>query len=129
MTRTTEKSDKPAGDGASVIAVQFDLLNEIFRLSMEGAHAIATRQSQAMSDLHRQFTYLMSRSAGPSASENGAASGMVFAREAFGTGLSHGLAVTEIAVKMEMETLAILNRSFSAGLNGTFQKILPIKVP
>jgi hypothetical protein len=132
MTRTTESSDKAAGNGTAESAIalhlfQLDMLNEVVKIALDGAHAIATRQSQAMSEFHRQFADLMSRSTGPSALEGGTASGVAFAKQALGSGISHSIALTEIAVKMEMDALAILNKSVSAGLDGTLQKISAVK--
>jgi hypothetical protein len=128
MTRNTEKSDKPAGNGVADSAValhlsQLDMFNEVVKIALDGAHAIATRQTQAMSDLQRQFADLMSCSVGPSAAEGGAVSGIAFAKQALGAGISHSIALTEIAVKMEMDALAVLNRSVSAGLDGAGQRI------
>ena len=127
MTRSAEKSDKPAGNGVADSAIalhlsQLDMFNEVVKIALDGVHAIASRQSQAMSDLHRQFADLMTRSAGVSAAEGGAASGMTFAKQALGAGISHSIALTEIAVKMEMDALAVLNRSVSAGLDGAVQE-------
>ena len=123
MARTTDTAEKLVSNGASAVLIQFDMLNELFKIAVDGAHAMATRQSQAISDFHRHFADLTSQGARP----DGAAPGMAFTQEAFVAGLSHGMALAEIAVKMEFETLAILNRSLSVGLNGPLQSLFPIK--
>ena len=127
MARTTDTAEKLVSNGASAVLIQFDMLNELFKIAVDGAHAMATRQSQAISDFHRHFADLTSQGARPSALPDGAAPGMAFTQEAFVAGLSHGMALAEIAVKMEFETLAILNRSLSVGLNGPLQSLFPIK--
>ena len=44
-----------------------------------------------------------------------------------GVGISHSIALAEIAVKMEMDALAMLDRSVSAGLNDVMQRISTVK--
>jgi hypothetical protein len=123
MTATAEKPDSRAGDDIleGLIALQrrqIDTVNQITRIALHGARDVMARQSAAASNLHRQIFDLMSCAVASPAVADDIVSGLAFARQAVGIFISHSIALTEIATKMEMQALTILNKSASVSLDG-----------
>jgi hypothetical protein len=127
MTEIAQKPDPSTASAVGMIAFQQQLrmLNEIIMVAINGAQAIASRQS-AVSELNQQMAALASRSTTPAAPRDGVAAALAFAKQAFDANIAHRIAITEIAAKMETDALAILSRSVSAGLDdfgGATQKM------
>jgi hypothetical protein len=132
MTQIAQKPDLSPAGADDMIAFQHQLrmLNEIIVVAVNAAQAIASRQSAAVSELNQQMAALVSRSTTPAAARDGVAAALAFAKQAFDANVAHRIAITEIAAKMETDTLAILSKSVSAGLDGfggTLRKISSAK--
>jgi hypothetical protein len=121
MTHPAQKPDAliaGAGiQGAIALQHQLRMLNEVMIVALNAAHAIAGRQSAAVSELNQHMA-LLARAGMPLTMGDSVTASLTFAKQAFDASAAHSIAITEIVAKMGTGTLTILSNSVSAGLDG-----------
>ena len=81
------------------------------RATIDGLHAMAVRQCEAASAMTRLSSDLLMRPGTPGGIEGYTRAGQEFGKQAVETALSNALALTEIAAKMQQETVTVLGEA------------------
>jgi hypothetical protein len=95
----------------------FDALNGVLKLGLDGAQTVAERYGNTVYEAHRRFAVLMWRGTPTPEADGDRSSALVVAQRATNTTLAHAAALAEIATKLQLESLAIFERSALASLN------------
>jgi hypothetical protein len=88
-----------------------DALNGAVKLALEGAQTIVNRYEDFVSEAHRQFAVLQWRGTVPRNADGEESSSVEVAQGAIDTTFAHAVALTEIATKLQLESLTVLRHS------------------
>ena len=86
-------------------------LDVAMRTAIDGMHAMAIRQCEAASSMTKLSADLFAQPGSPGSVEGYARAGQELGRRAAETALAHALALTEIAAKMQQETVTVLGQA------------------
>ncbi len=86
-------------------------LDAAMRAAIGGLHAMAIRQCEATSAMTKLSVDLIAQPGAPSGIDGYARVGQEFGRQAAEAALAHALALTEIAAKMQQETVTVLGQA------------------
>jgi len=99
------KNNNTGGDGSDV-----DLLGRTAALAFESAKAVLDRYDELVSTAHRQTAVLLWRGITPPTHDDYLGSSLDMTTRAVVAALSQGIALTEIAAKLQLEGLALFRR-------------------
>jgi hypothetical protein len=94
---------------------QLDALTGAVNSALHGAHAIASRQCDAVAETYRQLAALFAATPGLN---DGVGPGFDFVKRAIATSVAQAVALAEIATKAQVEALTIFGRSVADNLDG-----------
>jgi hypothetical protein len=86
-------------------------LDAAMRAAIDGMHAMAVRQCETASAMTRLSADLLTQPSTPSGIDGIAGAGREFGRQAVETALAHTLALTEIAAKMQRDTVTVIGQA------------------
>jgi hypothetical protein len=95
-----------------------DAMTGAVKAALDSAHTIANRQCDAVAEAHRRLAVLLWRGAALPNFNGGMNPGLDFVKRAFEMSCAQTIALTEIATKAQMETLAHFGKSVADGLDG-----------
>lgn len=107
----------PALEG--LLALQrrnFESLNEVFRLAVEGAQTIAGRRRDAIAETNRRYALLLWRGLDRPLVNGAMGPWLDLAQHALDAGFSHALSATELASRLQLESLVAFGRNASESL-------------
>ena len=90
---------------------RLNVLDAVMRAAVDGLHAMAVRQCEAASAMTKLSADLLAQPGTPSGIDGYAKAGQELSRHVTEAALSHALALTEIAAKMQRETTTVLGQA------------------
>ena len=111
------KENAPVGNGSSLRQRHdVDVLSRTTELALESAKAILDRYDELVSAAHRETALLLWRGITPGPLDNYIGSSLDVTKRAMVAAFSQGIALTEIAAKLQLESLALFRRIAVEGL-------------
>jgi len=110
-----QRKDSDAGLDYGAIAARcqsrMTALDAVMRATIDGLHAMAVRQCETASAMTKLSTDLLAQPGTPASVDGVTRLGQDFGRQAAEAALAHALALTEIAAKMQQETVTVLGHA------------------